>query len=139
MKKLFALCLILTLFTSCINDDDNITQNSHVDILPIESVDIPSEFELGETYPITVSYLRPSTCHIILEDFAYAKENNQRTIAPKTLIINEDNCEALENELIEKSFNFTVTSNSSYIFRFWQGRDADGESQYLIVEVPVND
>jgi hypothetical protein len=107
------------------------------EILPVESVDIPDEFELGETYPITVSFLRPSTCHSFKE-FYYLKENNERTVAPITYVFNDNDCKTLEDDnLVEATFNFRVTGNGSYIFKFWQGEDADGESQYLIKEVPV--
>lgn len=134
MKKLIALILALFLFASCsINDDD---PNYSFEILPIESVDIPDEFVLGETYPITVSYFRPSTCHAFKE-FYYLKENNERTVAAINYVFENNGCETLTGELIEATFNFIVTSNGSYIFKFWQGEDNNGEDQYLAIEVPV--
>ncbi|MDO5972574.1 hypothetical protein [Flavivirga jejuensis] len=137
MKKFFVLCLIAVLSaSSCSLDDDD--QNFSLEILPVESVDIPDEFTLGETYPVTVSYLRPSTCHAFKE-FYYLKENNERTIAPINYVFERDNCENLQEELVEATFDFTVTSNGSYIFKFWQGKDTDGESQYLTIEIPVVD
>ena len=134
MKRLVVFCLTLMLFASCSVDDDSTSFS--FEILPVESVDIPDEFELGETYPITVSYLRPSTCHGFKE-FYYLKENNERTVAPITYVFDNNNCETLEDNLVEATFNFIVTSNGSYIFKFWQGEDTDGETQYLIIEVPV--
>ena len=134
MKRLLVLCLTLVLFASC-SLDDNSTDYSF-EILPVESVDIPEAFELGEIYPITVSYLRPTTCHSFRE-FYYLKENNERTVAPVNYVFEQNNCEDLEESLVEATFNFIVTSNGSYIFKFWQGEDANGEDQYLIIEVPV--
>lgn len=134
MKRLVVFCLTLMLFASCSVDDDSTSFS--FEVLPVESVDIPDEFELGETYPITVSYLRPSTCHGFKE-FYYLKENNERTVAPITYVFDNDDCETLEDNLVEATFNFIVTSNGSYIFKFWQGEDTDGETQYLIIEVPV--
>ncbi|WP_339895322.1 hypothetical protein [uncultured Algibacter sp.] len=134
MKKLLVICLTLILYASCSIDDDSTSFS--FEVLPVESVDIPDEFELGETYPITVSYLRPSTCHGFKE-FYYLKENNERTVAPITYVFDNNDCETLEDNLVEATFNFIVTSNGSYIFKFWQGEDTDGESQYLIIEVPV--
>ena len=122
------------LFASCSVDDDSTSFS--FEVLPVESVDIPDEFELGETYPITVSYLRPSTCHGFKE-FYYLKENNEWTVAPITYVFDNNDCETLEDNLVEATFNFIVTSNGSYIFKFWQGEDTDGETQYLIIEVPV--
>lgn len=134
MKRLVVFCLTLMLFASCSVDDDSTSFS--FEILPVESVDIPDEFELGETYPITVSYLRPSTCHGFKE-FYYLKENNERTVAPITYVFDNNDCETLEDKLVEATFNFIVTSNGSYIFKFWQGEGTDGETQYLIIEVPV--
>ena len=136
MKRFIVLCLTLVLFSSCSIDDDGTTYS--FDVLPVESVDIPDEFTLGETYPITVSYLRPSTCHSFKE-FYYLKENNERTVAPINYVFDRNDCETLENELVEATFNFIVTSNGSYIFKFWQGEDNEGEAQYLTIEVPVVD
>ena len=137
MKKLLALSLALILCISCSLDDDNYT-NYSFEILPVESVDIPSEFTLGETYPITVTYSRPTSCHYFRE-FYYAKNLNERTVAPINIVYENDNCETLENVLEEATFNFIVTGNGSYIFKFWQGEDANGDDQYLIIEVPVTE
>ncbi|WP_405294609.1 hypothetical protein [Algibacter sp. Ld11] len=133
MKKLLVICLTLIL-ASCSVDDGAIDYS--FEILPVESVDIPDEFILGETYPITVSYFKPSSCHTFRE-FYYLKNNNERTVAPINYVLENNDCETLENELVENTFNFIVTSNGSYIFKFWQGEDADGENQYLTIEVPV--
>tara|TARA_R110002049_G_scaffold2365_3_gene17291 strand:- start:4598 stop:5005 length:408 start_codon:yes stop_codon:yes gene_type:complete len=133
MKKLLVLCSILILASCSINDDGT---NYSFEVLPVESVDIPDEFELGETYPITISYLRPTTCYSFKE-FYYLKENNERTVAPITYVFENNDCTDLEDTLVEATFNFIVTSNGSYIFKFWQGEDASGEDQYLIIEVPV--
>ena len=135
MKKLFALSLMLIFMSSCSLNDDN-EANYNLEILPVASVDIPSEFTLGETYPITVTYLKPTSCHVFKE-FYYSKTLNERTVAPITLVYQNDNCQTLENTTEEATFNFIVTSNGSYVFKFWQGEDEAGEDQYLIIEVPV--
>ncbi|MBP0902813.1 hypothetical protein ACFSKN_07315 [Mariniflexile gromovii] len=135
MKKLIALSLALVLLVSCSLNDDNDTHYSF-EVLPVESVDIPSEFTLGETYPITVTYLKPTACHVFKE-FYYSKNLNERTVAPITIVYENDNCETLDNVSEEATFNFIVTSNGSYIFKFWQGEDINGEDQYLTIEVPV--
>lgn len=134
MKKFFVLCIITLLFASCSIDDDG--PNFSFEILPVESVVIPDTFTLGETYPITVSYFRPSTCHTFKE-FYYLKENNERTVAPINYVFERNDCETLQDELVNETFNFIVTSNGSYIFKFWQGKDNEGNGQYLTIEVPV--
>ncbi len=135
MKKLLILSLIL-LLASCSIDGDSTDYS--FEVLPVQSVDIPEEFQLGETYPITISYFRPSTCHSFKE-FYYLKENNIRTVAPINYVFENNNCNNLEDVLVDETFNFIVTSNGSYIFKFWQGEDTNGEDQYLTIEVPVID
>lgn len=134
MKKLLSLCLTLLLFTSCSVNDDSV--NFSFEVLPVDSVEIPNEFELGETYPITVSYFRPSTCHSFKE-FYYLKENNQRTVAAINYVFEDNDCADLQDSMTEETFNFIVTSNGSYIFKFWQGENDEGKDQYLTIEVPV--
>lgn len=136
MKRLIFLSLTLILFNSCSINDNDVNSNFDLEVLPIESVDIPETFTLGETYPITVSYLRPSTCYSFKE-FYYLKNNNERTVAVINYVAQNDNCTDLEDELVEATFNFIVTSNGSYIFKFWQGVDENDEDQFLIIEVPV--
>ena len=136
MKKILILSFTLILMSSCSLDND--VQDFQLEILPIESVDIPDSFTMGQTYPITVSYLAPSTCHLFKE-FYYDRKNNTRTVAIIDYKYLNTTCQDLENKLVEATFNFQVTNNGSYIFKFWQGEDEDGENQYLIIEVPVTD
>lgn len=134
MKRFIVLSLALTLFVSCSLDDDN--DDYVLEILPIESVDIPDEFVLGEVYPITVQYYRPTDCHSF-KNLYYDKNLNERTVAIISYNFLNDNCTDLTDELVETTFNFMVTGNGSYIFKFWQGEDDNGEDQYLEIEVPV--
>lgn len=134
MKRIFLLGILLAVFLSCNPSDDG--PDFNIEILPIESVEIPDEFEMGEVYPITVSYLRPSTCHFF-RNFYYERDSNERTVAVINSVLLSEECEDLEDEIVESTFNFIVTSSGSYIFKFWQGEDSNGENQYLTIEVPV--
>lgn len=137
MKQLFLLCVLVFSFASCSVDTDN-SNDFYYEILPVESVDIPTEFTLGETYEIRVSYLKPSGCHVF-NDFYYVSELNQRTVAVINTVYPNRNCQEYDNELVEVSFNFMVNNNGTYVFRFWQGEDENGNDTYYIVEVPVVD
>ncbi|AUS05271.1 hypothetical protein [Pseudotamlana carrageenivorans] len=133
MKRLIALFLTIALFTSCSVDEGT---SYHSELLPVESVNIPDEFEMGKTYPIEVFYYQPTSCYSFY-NFYYKKHNNERTVAPSNLVIDSNNCESTEDILVGNTFNFVVTGNGSYVFKFWQGKDDDGEDQYLVIEVPV--
>ncbi len=134
MKKFIFYCVLLFTFASCSLDDGN-NSNFHFEIMPIDSVDIPNEFVLGETYPITVSYTKPSGCYVF-HDFYYVKELNERTVAVINTVYEDNPCTQVA-ETVEATFNFMVTSNGTYVFKFWQGEDESGNDLYYIVEVPV--
>jgi hypothetical protein len=91
---------------------------------------------MGQTYQIKMKYKRPSNCHYY-EGFLYQKDLNKRTIAIETSVAENNNCVGLTDTLVEVSFNFYVTSNGSYIFRFYKGDDADGNRIYEEVEIHV--
>ncbi|AUP79328.1 hypothetical protein [Flavivirga eckloniae] len=133
MKRLLALCVALVIFASCsIDDGEDFTKV----FVPVESVEIPDEFELGKIYSIEVNYLRPSTCHSFNE-FYYLIEGNERIVAPINYAFEGDDCQILEDKLVKASFPFKVISTNSYIFKFWKGNDTEGKSEYLTIEVPV--
>lgn len=115
--------------------DDNGDDFQYV-LLPIASVEIPTEFELGETYNIVVRYNRPSTCHAF-DGFYYEKDLNIRTIAVQNIVFNQNNCEPLTDVIVEQNLEFHVTNNGSYIFKFWQGKDSNGQDIFLEYEIPV--
>lgn len=139
MKKLIFFGLIIAAFWSC-SIDDSPKEVFLLEILPIESASVPTEMSFGETYTINYSYLKPTTCHTF-NDLYYIAESNVRTVAviSKVLIANEGIiCQALTNELEERSFSFVANNREgTYVFKFWQGEDDNGQDTYLIYEVPI--
>jgi hypothetical protein len=134
MKRFLFISLLLILFHACGLDDNGVDYS--LELLPVESVDMPEAFVRGETYPITVTYFKPSTCYTFKE-FYYLKENNENTVAVINYLYKNNNCIALDNELVEATFNFEVTDNGSCIFKFWKGVNDHDEDLYLTMEVPV--
>ncbi|UGS21152.1 hypothetical protein [Flavobacterium cyclinae] len=133
MKKLILLVSILFLFNSCQSDEFNY----RVEILPVHNVEIPTEFELGRTYQISMQYYRPSSCHSPYGIY-YEKDLNVRRCAVQNIIEERGNCLPLENILVEETFNFHVTNTGNYVFKFWTGTDDNGEDTFLIYDIPVN-
>ncbi|EAZ96867.1 hypothetical protein FBBAL38_05570 [Flavobacteria bacterium BAL38] len=133
MKKLVLLVSLLFLFNSCQLDENNFT----VEILPVHTVEIPSEFVLGEVYQITMEYYRPSNCHSPYGVY-YEKDLNTRTCAVQNLVEERGNCAPVENILVQETFNFHVTNTGNYIFKFWTGTDDQGNDTFIIHDIPVN-
>ena len=73
-------------------------------------------------------------------DFIYEIDGQQRTVAVVNTVYTIDNSTCAEDpEEVTVHFDFHVTSNETYIFKFYQGEDEQGTDQYYIVEVPVMD
>ena len=133
MKKLlFALTLLIAMSCSLDNDQQ---QSTHLETIPIDSATMPEYFVEGQTYQIDLTYTKPSTCHSFY-DLYYVKQGNTRTIAVLNTVLDNTACETVNLEM-EKSFNFVVNNNETYIFNFWQGEDEDGNDNYLTMEIPV--
>lgn len=134
MKRLILVCFSLMMFWSCSNDDDYL--NYYYEFMPIESIELPEQFILGQVYNINYTYYRPSTCHGF-HDLYYYADSNERTVAVINIVYEDNNCEPLTDELIERSFNFKPLDYQTYVFKIWQGEDEYGEEIYLTYEIPV--
>ncbi|MEW7289405.1 hypothetical protein [Aquimarina sp. 2304DJ70-9] len=133
IKKILAFFLVTALM-GCSGDDNT---NFFYDLVSIEEVVLPEAFNRGETFKITVSYFRPSDCHSFA-GFDYNRLGNERTVAVVNVIVDQENCRNLERvDLIDVSFDFLVGQEDSYVFRFWQGKNENGDNQFLTIEVPV--
>lgn len=136
MKRIFLLSILMCGLFSCSTDNDTI--NTFTVTLPIESVIIPEQFEFGQVYPIDVTYLRPTNCHLF-NTFFVENNGDETTVILVNTVYENANCESLteDNNETQVSFNFQVNEMNTQIFKFWQGKDDNGSDLYLVVEVPV--
>ncbi|PKV48959.1 hypothetical protein ATE84_0975 [Aquimarina sp. MAR_2010_214] len=133
--KIVLTFFLVVILTGC-SDDDNGTSFFY-ELATVQEASLPNQFNRGEIYTITVSYFRSTDCHSFA-GFDYDKLGNERTVSVVNLVVNQGNCKDLETtDLVEVSFDFIVGNEDSYTFRFWQGRDENGDNQFLTVEVPV--
>ena len=132
IKKIFFVLFAVILFVSCSDDD---SYDYHYELLPIEEAVVPEEFEYGEIYDISVTYIVPDDCYVN-SDILYEYDQNARNVAVISLVIESNDCETIDLEQ-ELTFQVHALQSSPYTFRFWQGDDDNGEPMYLIVEVPV--
>jgi len=134
MKKYLLYLAAFVALSSCnIGDDDG--PSFYLEIMPIQSVDIASEFILGETHEISMTYTIPNDCYEF-NDFIYQTNLNERTIAVVNTVYTNQDCMG-STEQVDVSIDFQVNSLETYVFRFYQGSDTQGQDQYYIVEVPV--
>jgi hypothetical protein len=125
--------IAISTLTSCSIDDD--AESFHLEVLPINSVEMPEEFVFGGTYEVFMDYTRPTGCHVF-NDFLYQINGQERTVGILNTVYTDYICED-NPETVTVSFQFNVTSQETYIFKFYQGVSEENIDQYLIIEIPV--
>jgi len=133
MKKIF-IYLIAILAYSCSVPEDNVIRST-LETTPIETASVPQFFEFGQTYQIDIGYILPSDCHTF-NDIFYQREGDEHTFAIVASVFPGTNCLTSFDEN-NTSFDFTVGDTNTHIFKFWQGKDIDGNDLYMTMEIPV--
>lgn len=138
MKRIIFIISLVFLLNSCSMDDDSI--DFHYEILSVDSYELPESFVFGQTYPIKIYYKRPTTCHGF-DGFYYESHMNIRTIAVQSIVVNQSNCVEISSDepALEAILNFNVVYQDTYIFKFYKGKDENGQDIFEEVEVPVTD
>lgn len=140
MKKMLLIGFVSLLLASCVSDSDTIANDFRTEYVPIATVNMPEEFQLGQVYSIEYTYYRPTTCHTFLNLYYEVGDQGLRTIAITNRVYTggDATCESLIDEVITRTFNYSVDTAETHHFRFWQGKDDSGNDVYLEFEVPVN-
>lgn len=135
MKKFSLIAVLLfSFFWSCSIEDDN-EPEFYLEVLPIDSVEMPEQFTYGETYELLLTYTRPTFCYTF-NNFAETINGHERTIAVVNTVYTNLNC-AEFSESVTVNYEVSITDTEAYIFKFYQGKDSEGQDQYYSVEVPV--
>jgi len=138
MKKIaFILVLALSFWSCNLDDGGNSIGDFYYDYIPFESVEMPLEFEFGEAYVVEYTYYRPSSCHFFGDLYNEIDGNTRTIVVINTAEVNYGQCVEFQDELVTRNFVFLVQQTGTYLFRFWQGEDSNGEDIYLEIEVPV--
>ena len=138
MKRLYVTFLAIVLsvaINSCSLNDDGVS--FHYEALQITSAEVPESFNLHQIYTIKVNMLRPDDCTLI-EGFNVTRSDvTVRNVVAIGAVLERPNCQPVDQE-VQDTFQFEVLYDEPYLFRFYTGEDANGEAQYLEIEVPVN-
>lgn len=135
MKRFGLIAVILYSFLCSCSLEDEDEPSYYLEVMSIDSVEMPEEFVYGETYDILLTYTRPTFCYAF-NNFAYDIDGHERTIAVVNSVYTNLDCAQQSGE-VTVSFEFSVTGTETYIFKFYQGKDSNGQDQYYLVEVPV--
>ena len=134
MKKIILTIAIGFLFISCDLGDQ---ENNSIDLLSVNSVDMPIAFAKDSITEIPVKYIRPSSCHFFY-DFYYERYDFKRTVAIYAVRSDSGGCQTDNTTLVEVGLKFKPTELGTYHFRFWTGDNAQGASQFIDYDVVVD-
>jgi hypothetical protein len=137
LKYLLIMMVALTFtVTSCSDDDDVNDHDYHLEYIGVISADLPDEFIYGQTYRINVTIELPNSCYYFYNQYDYFYEGTSRLIYP---IAHIDDGVPCTLNIREVTFSIPVQALQvePYIFKFYQGEDADGQDIFLTIEVPV--
>ncbi|WP_194766063.1 hypothetical protein [Tamlana sp. I1] len=120
--------------TSCSNDDDY--HEYHLEYVNVTSADLPDEFVHGRTYRIEVTIDLPNSCYYYYNQYDYFYEGTSRLIYPIAHVDDDVSCDDTSRE-VTFSIPVQALQEEPYIFKFYQGKDADDQDTFLTIEVPV--
>jgi len=132
VNRVFFVIFSFIIFVSCSNDDG---PTYHYELLAVEDVDLPDEFEYGKVYNVSLKYILPDDCYIS-SDVLYEYDLDMRNVAVISTVLDDKDCFPVDFE-DNISFKVKALQTETYVFKFWQGEDEQGEPIYLIKEVPV--
>tara|TARA_R110002073_G_scaffold279026_1_gene443007 strand:- start:271952 stop:272362 length:411 start_codon:yes stop_codon:yes gene_type:complete len=136
MKRFLTSLVVVLMFVSCNLDDDD-ANNFTLETLPIKEAIVPDEFTYGSEQEITIKYDLLNGCYSFYNLY-YQYDNDTRIVAVNSLL--NQNAQCTEG-IIEEEYTFTVkvVQHQDYVFKFWKGTDANGESIFEVITVPVNE
>ena len=134
MKKIiFALALGLLIASCTLSEEDT----SRLELLPVESVVMPTAFAKDSVTEIPIKYIRPTTCYLF-HNFYYDHYDFTRTVAIYAFNLNQSGCQNDGVTLVEVPLKFKPTSLGTYHFKFYTGEDTTGANQYIEYDAIVN-
>lgn len=135
MKKISILLCSLFLFYSCLNNDDD-APNFTYEYLPVDEAITPTNFTFGEIDSITLKYSLPNGCYHF-DRLYYQYQDTTRIVAVTALVSLDSSCtEAIVQE--EYTFAVRATQEEDYLFKFFKGKDGQGNNIFEEVVIPVN-
>lgn len=134
-KYILLLALVSAGITSCDVGNDNNFAPIEYEVAGITSVEVPDSFKFGEVNEIIVRYNNPTDCNVFAF-FDVVSELNERDVAVVTVVQDNGVCDVL-NVPTEQTLRFLAMSNRAYLFKFYMGKDADGNAEYLEYNINV--
>jgi len=135
MKKIILLFASVLLFYSCLNSDTD-RVNLAYELLPIDEYTVPESFTFGEQDTINIKYSLKNGCYYF-DNIYYEYQDTTRIVAVRAVVELDSNCTQAITQY-DYDLVVTATQEKDYLFKFYKGQDANGDSIFEEVVVPVN-
>lgn len=133
MKKYALIFISIITFYACLDTDE---PNYTYDFVKIDSAETPASFTFGQTDTVKIKYTLPNNCYTF-DKLYYEYKDTTRVVAVTAQISLDAVCTEQTREE-EYSFPITVIQKEDYVFKFYKGKDTNGENIFDEVVVPVN-
>lgn len=131
MKKLLVLVFLSFLVNSCSVGADETRVN---ELLPVQSVVLPTAMAVDVISQITVKYTRPTDCYIF-NGFNLNIDGFTNYVAVQAVKLKESNCMPDNENVLEVTLLYKPTVAGLYTFKFWTGKDTAGNNTFISYEI----
>lgn len=133
MKPFSLLIISILVFSSCLNNNDT---NYRFEYIKIDEAKTPTSFTLNKKDTIFLKYSLPNGCYNF-NNVYYEYRDTTRIVAINAIVNLDQNCTLA---IIEEEYELVVnaTQEEDYLFRFYKGKDVNGENIFEEVIIPVN-
>lgn len=135
MNKVLIILFLSICCSNCSIDDDA-NPSFSFELIPVLDAELPEELKKDSIYDFKVRYLRPTTCHGF-RGYDYNHNGNERIVAIVNIVSSEALCTKLEQDTVQTDLSVRITQDDFYLFKFWQGKDAEGKNKFLTKRIPV--
>lgn len=133
MRKIILVVLVAFGVVSCSLDG---SEQAEFILAPIQDVTMATSYKVDSISVITVRYKRPDDCHIF-NGYYYYPQGMTRTCAVEFVHLTDQSDCMPDDDVYEIPLNFKPAVPGVYLFRFWDGNDADGSQHYFEAEAEV--
>jgi hypothetical protein len=134
--KILMIIAIVTVMLNGCSIDDGESPVVNYEIIPVVSVELPQAFTFGQTHTIPVIFDFTNNCQQFA-GFEVSSNLNERVITVVASVTNSGCEEGLIRT--QRDLRFLAASNGTYVFKFFNGLDANNEATYLEYTIPVEE
>lgn len=131
MKRILIVIFLSFIVNSCSVGSSETSENV---LLPIQSVVLPNAMTVDVISQIVVKYTRPTDCYIF-NGYSLNSDGFTNFVAVKAVKLSQSNCLPDNENLFEVTLLYKPTVSGVYTFKFWTGKDTNGNDTFLSYEI----